>query len=175
MSRGVTIGGHTKPVGGISDEWITPKWVFEPLGEFDLDPCASPSQPWPIARESFALPERDGLNEPWFGRVWLNPPYGPRTGEWLSLLADHANGIALIFARTETRMFHRYVWEQASSVFFFWNRLTFHRPDGTQGRGNAGGPSCLVAYDGKESMGQNAAALRRLQYKGACVEVWSVR
>jgi hypothetical protein len=61
-------------------------------------------------------------------------------------LADHGDGIALIFARTETAAFFEHVWYRASAILFFRGRLTFHRPDGSLGDFNGGAPSCLVAY-----------------------------
>ena len=54
-------------------------------------------------------------------------------------------GIAFLFARTETEMFHLYVWPYAHSVLFLRGRVSFHKPDGTV-KGNAGGPSVLIAY-----------------------------
>jgi hypothetical protein len=129
-----------------TDIWLTPPWVLEALGEFDLDPCAAPEpRPWPTARRHIALPD-DGLKADWFGRVWLNPPYGRATGTWLQKLADHGNGIALIFARTDTEMFFEQVWYRANAVLFLRGRLTFFDQRGTQASFNAGGPSCLVAY-----------------------------
>jgi hypothetical protein len=44
----------------------------------------------------------------------------------MSRLAYHGNGIALVFARTETQWFTQSVWKQASGIFFFEGRLTFH-------------------------------------------------
>jgi len=127
------------------DEWLTPKWVTDALAPFDLDPC-SPGErrPWDTAAYHLSS-ENDGLAAPWFGRVWCNPPYGRETFKWLSRLADHGNGIALVFARTETVGFHQQVWQRAHSVFFFMGRLRFCRVDGTEAdRPNA--PSCLIAY-----------------------------
>ncbi len=40
----------------------------------------------------------------------LNPPYGEQTERWLAKLAKHGNGIALVYARTETKMFFDSVW-----------------------------------------------------------------
>jgi hypothetical protein len=94
---------------------------------------------------------QDGLHRPWFGRVWLNPPYGDKTGHWLERLAQHRNGIALIFARTETDHFFRYVWERATSILFLRGRLNFHHVDGTRSEHNSGAPSCLVAYGGNNT------------------------
>jgi hypothetical protein len=80
----------------------------------------------------------------------LNPPYGQKTRVWLGRLAEHGNGIALTFARTETEMFHRLVWDRADALFFFSGRLTFYHASGQLSHYNAGGPSVLIAY-GKEN------------------------
>lgn len=36
----MAIGGHSKPVRGFSDEWLTPPGILQHLGRFDLDPCS---------------------------------------------------------------------------------------------------------------------------------------
>jgi hypothetical protein len=86
----------------------------------------------------------DGLNQTWEGFVWCNPPYGKETSKWLAKMADHNNGIALIFARTDTRMFHDYVFN-ADAILFIKGRLSFFSVEGVKG-GTAGAPSCLVAW-----------------------------
>lgn len=136
--------------------WLTPPEILTPLGTFDLDPCAAPEpRPWPTAKRHITLPE-DGLAAPWAGRVWLNPPFGQHTRKWLAKMAAHNHGTALVFARTETRMFFDYVWPKASAVMFLRNRPHFCRPDGTPAGGNSGGPIVLVAYG--EYDGQMLAA-----------------
>lgn len=152
-----------------SDIWLTPRHILDALGPFDLDPCSAPDPTvWPTAREHITLP-RDGLTAPWAGRVWLNPPYGQQTWRWLDRLARHGNGIALVFARTETSGFAHQVWWRSTAVLFLIGRLTFHNPDGTPGPGNSGAPSCLVAY-GRE----NARALGRCGLPGAFVSDWAL-
>ena len=76
----------------------------------------------------------------------MNPPYGPETGKWLGKLADYGNGIALIFARTETKMFFDQVWARANALFFFKGRLCFYHSSGERGKSPSGAPSVLVAY-----------------------------
>lgn len=139
------IGGHALPNQGRTNDWITPRHIPAALGEFDLDPCACSPQPWPTAKRMWTRDD-DGLAHQWFGRVWLNPPYGRETGTWLQRLAKHGYGTALIFARTETEMFVEHVWRRASAVLFLAGRLHFHHPNGDRSRSNSGGPSCLVAY-----------------------------
>lgn len=132
-------GEHT------SDSWITPKWLIDCIGPFDLDPCASNPQPWPCAKHQYTVDD-DGFSKTWKGFVYCNPPYGRETSRWLGRMSTHDNGIALVFARTETRMFFDYVWPWASALLFLNGRLTFCRPDGSLAGANSGGPSVLVGY-----------------------------
>lgn len=143
MAKG--IGGHHRGWRGASDVWLTPKYVTDALGPFDLDPCSLADRPWDTAARHVCPPD-DGLAVPWEGRVWLNPPYGPALGGWLARLADHGDGIAIAFARTETATFRRFVWERADGLLFLYGRLHFCRADGTRAKANAGGPSVLIAY-----------------------------
>lgn len=141
MGKGIS--GHMLPNKGATDIWLTPKYIVDALGTFDLDPCAAPyPRPWDTAKEHWT---EDGLDRPWFGRVWLNPPYS-EIGRWLDRLVDHGNGIAIAFARTETRWFIDKVWSKATGCLFLWGRPKFCRPDGTPGRSNSGGPVVLIAY-----------------------------
>jgi hypothetical protein len=126
------------------DEWLTPPHILKALGDFDLDPCAPINRPWDMAKNHYTI-EDNGLMKPWEGRVWCNPPYGKETFRWLDRMADHGNGIALIFARTETIGFHRSIFDKADAIFFFQGRLSFYHVDGRKG-GTANAPSCLIAY-----------------------------
>jgi len=132
-----------------NDEWLTPPHIVESLGEFNLDPCSPVNRPWATAKHHFTEID-DGLSREWFGRVWCNPPYGKETFTWLDKLHRHGNGIALIFARTETIGFHEQIWNKADAIFFFKGRLAFHYVDGRK-RYVANAPSCLVCY-GKENI-----------------------
>ena len=81
--------------------------------------------------------------------------------------SSHGNGIALIFARTETEMFHRCVWGRAQAVLFLQGRLFFRHVSGQKAKHNAGAPSCLVAY-GEE----NVEALRTCRLEGTLCTDW---
>ena len=150
--------------------WLTPPELIEALGPFDLDPCAAPSpRPWPTAKRHIELPE-DGLTADWTGHVWLNPPYSFEAWRWLDRLADHGDGIGLIFARTETAGFVAQVWQRATAVLFLHGRLHFHYPDGERAPANSGAPSCLVAY------GRRAAdRLRDSDLAGTFVDLETAR
>lgn len=152
--------GHDRRTSRSSDEWYTPPSLFEVLGlTFDLDPAApSGGVPWVPAARYFTKRE-DGLSQPWSGRVWLNPPYGRGTERWLRKLADHGDGLALVFARTDTAWFQR-VATQATALCFVGGRLRFRRPDGTPGD-TAPAPSLLVAFGLPCALGLAEAGLGR--------------
>lgn len=137
------MGGH-QSAARKTDEWYTPPSIFAALSiDFDLDP-ASPGAavvPWVPAARCFTQTD-NGLVQPWQGRVWLNPPYGDETRKWLSKLAAHGDGIALVFARTDT------AWAQdaivrSSAICLIAGRLHFIRSDGRPANANAGAPSML--------------------------------
>lgn len=141
-ATGRAMGSHQSHRAGTTT-WLTPPHIIDDLGPFDLDPCGATE--WPTATESYILPT-DGLAQPWHGHVWLNPPYGNEAWTWLDRLARHGDGIALIFARTETAGFVEQAWGKATALRFLHGRLHFHYPDGTRAPANSGAPSVLVAY-----------------------------
>lgn len=133
----------TPPPSGGTNTWLTPLPIVMSLGDFDLDPCGFPGHQ--TAKKLVCLPE-DGLEADWSGRVWLNPPYGNEAKIWMQRLADHGNGIALIFARTDTQWFFDHVWDRADAVLFLRGRISFISSDLDTPRNNGGAASVLVAY-----------------------------
>lgn len=128
-----------------TDVWLTPPSLINALGKFDLDPCCPNNLPWVTAKKIYSLESgENGLELPWAGRVWLNPPYS-NWGCFLKKLKEHNNGIALIFARTETRAFFDYVWAGAHSLLFLKRRVKFVKAD-LSGGGSSTAPSVLIAY-----------------------------
>jgi hypothetical protein len=137
------IGSHHSAHGG-TDDWLTPPGLLARLGVFDLDPCSPLTRPWDTAAAHLTLDD-DGLHSPWTGRVWMNPPYS-EVEAWMDRMAEHGHGTALVFARTDTRWWHRAVWPFACSILFLAGRVSFCRPGGDAAGHNSGGPSALVAY-----------------------------
>jgi hypothetical protein len=138
------MSSHQAATSG-TDVWLTPPDLLAALGPFDLDPCAAPEpRPWPTAAEHYTA-DVDGLRQEWHGRVWVNPPYS-HVEKWLARLAEHGQGTALTFARTDTAAFGRQVWGKATALLFLRGRVNFYTLDGRRGRANAGAPSVLVAY-----------------------------
>lgn len=129
-------------------EWLTPPDLVKKLGGFDLDPCSPINAPFLHAKTNFTNID-DGLKQKWVGRVYLNPPYGRGMELWLDKLKNHGNGIALIFARTETKCFFEHIWNDADAILFVKGRIKFYHISGKQA-GTPGAPSVFIAY-GKEN------------------------
>lgn len=148
---------HERPVGA-SVEWYTPPDLFVALGiRFDLDP-ASPEEgpvPWVPARR-FIAPSEDGLEQPWRGNVWLNPPYGPVGQRFIARMVEHGDGVLLVAARTETRAFQAAA-EASDAVVFLRDRLHFIRPDGSSGRSSFA--SALLAFGSRNAQRVRGADL----------------
>jgi len=131
---------------GATDEWYTPPSIFKALGlQFDLD-AASPGKhvvPWVPATRCYTLAD-DGLTRPWGGRVYLNAPYSS-LAPWMRRMSAHGHGIALTFARTDTRWWHETT-ATAQAICLVKGRIRFVQPNGVQAKGAPGAPSVLIAW-----------------------------
>jgi hypothetical protein len=166
------MSGH-QSMSSKTEIWLTPPDMITALGPFDMDPCAAPEpRPWPTAAVHYTRVD-DGFNRPWGGRIWLNPPYGSPSiiGRWVKRMAEHNCGTALIFARTETDMFHESVWPRASAILFLRGRLHFHHSDGRRAKDNAGAPSCLVAYGEKDAVTLARSVTHNGIFRGAFIDL----
>lgn len=144
---------------GASDEWFTPKQVFDAIGcRFDLD-VASPE-----GLETFVPADRfitsGSLDAQWDGFVWMNPPFGGKNGiwPWLDKFFRHGNGIALGPDRTSAPWFWL-AWPLAEAVLFT-RKLRFIRPDGTEGKSPSNGTALFAVGE------QGVSALARAADQG---------
>jgi hypothetical protein len=55
-------------------------------------------------------------------------------------------GVALIFARTDTKGFHDHIFGQAKAIYFLKGRVKFHREDGSCPKNGPAAPSCFVMH-----------------------------
>ena len=119
-----------------SDEWYTPKEILDALGKFDLDPCAPIHPLWPTA-------------EVMYDRK----------------LAEHGNGIALLFNRCDSKMFQDVIFPKATGMKFLRHRIRFYRPDGARGDSPSRGSILLASGE------DNAEILRNCAIEGKYVQL----
>jgi DNA N-6-adenine-methyltransferase Dam len=99
------------------NEFYTPAHVIDAaravMGGIDLDPASCALANESVQAPRFYCLKDDGLKQPWFGKVWLNPPYGKFwpgfvarcVGEWKAGRVEQA--IILLRARHITSaVFH---------------------------------------------------------------------
>ena len=132
-----------------SEEWATPDDFFSKLDEefnFTLDPCATPEN---AKCKKFYTKQQNGLLQDWKGEtVFCNPPYGKGLENWVKKCYEHGKAgftaVMLIFARTDTKVFHEYIYNHAE-LRFIKGRLKFGGC-----KNSAPFPSMLVIYNGKK-------------------------
>ena len=111
-----------------SNDYYTPKWVFETLNvEFDIDVCAPVHGiPWIPAKRWFSQID-DGLAQDWAGNfVWMNPPYS-QPAAWAEKFVENANGLALMpTARSD---WFNFMWERVDAVTIMPVKMEFERPN----------------------------------------------
>jgi phage N-6-adenine-methyltransferase len=114
-------------------DWATPRdlmaRIIERWGPFDLDPAASAENAKAPAFYDGGE-NGDGLTDPWFGNVFLNPPYGRRIGDWTRKAVEehdehHTLGATLLLPARPDTQWWKALWERADQVAFLVGRVTF--------------------------------------------------
>lgn len=131
---------------GESDEWYTPKYIFDALGaKFDLDVAAPINGPKNVPCLNWYHKIDRALSRQWYGFVWMNPPFGHQSTKrkWLSKFFDHGNGICLLPDRTSAPWWQEMA-SKADAITFVSPKVKFERPDGSIGE-SPGTGTCLIA------------------------------
>ena len=146
-----------------SDSWETPPTLFAQVAAefpFTLDVCATPAT---AKCPRYFTPEMDGLRQPWAPAVaWMNPPYSD-VAHWIEKAAIEARWgatvVALVPARTDTRWWHRHIYDATRwrcrpgvSVRFLPGRIRF-----VGASNGAPFPSCLIVFKHEGEPNQNEA------------------
>lgn len=151
-----------------SNAWYTPSWLVEAArcalgGAIDLDPASCAEANCTVGARTFYTEEDDGLGRPWFGNVFLNPPYGragPKSGAgvWLErAVVDHDRGavtaaVVVLKAAVGYGWFNQ-VWSR--HVCFLTKRVVFTRgtsaPPPTSSREYAHPCGTAVVYLGRDT------------------------
>jgi ParB family chromosome partitioning protein len=135
---GVETEAHVSHNSGES-EWFTPQEIIDAarrvMGGIDLDPASTEVANTVVGASTFYTAEDDGLAQPWFGRVWLNPPYSQPLVDWFStrVVREYGAGAIeqaciLVNNATETAWLQR-IARVASALCFPAGRVRFWYPD----------------------------------------------
>jgi hypothetical protein len=150
---------------GQSDEWYTPKYIFDALGcEFDIDVAAPWAGPWHCPARMWLCEEDDAFAYYpfWKGRfAFMNMPFGGRGAiePWLDMHFDNGNGIALTPDRTSAPWFRK-AWAMADLVMFL-PKVRFIRPCGSD-KGSPGTGTALWAAGDRAVAALRRAAINNL-------------
>ena len=136
-----------------SDMWATPQNFFDELNKefnFTLDPCASHEN---AKCEKYFTEGDNGLIQDWSNNiVFCNPPYSI-IKDWVKKCYEESRKenttvVLLIPARTDTRYFHEFIYDEQThefrkgvSVRFVKGRLKFG-----EGKNSAPFPSMVVIF-----------------------------
>lgn len=128
----------------VTVEWETPSAFFATLDaefHFTIAVAASATNA-KCAR--FYTRAQDGLQQPWEGVCWCNPPFGREIPRFMEKAAqsarDGATVVCLVPARTDTRWWHQWVLPYGE-IRFVAGRLKF-----SDARHNATFPCAVVIY-----------------------------
>lgn len=137
----MTYEKHPVPSDAQSNEYATPRWLTRKIAEtlptegdrFDLDP-ASGAEDEPHAHETYTQAD-DGLETPWHGWVWCNPPWSSPSNDgrmkeaWLARAVeqskrDAVDGIMMLLPDdVSTGWFQEYV--TTADYVTFTGRMKF--------------------------------------------------
>lgn len=141
-------------------EWYTPAQYVESarkvMGSIDCDPCSSELAQKIINAQTYYTIETDGLSHPWYGTVWMNPPYAARIiTQFVDKLLGHlSNGtvtqaIMLTHNNADTAWFHKAAL-RCESACFTRGRVRFYDESG---QGNSPTHGHTFMYFGKRKKG----------------------
>lgn len=95
-------------------------------GPFDLDPCCEKRT---AKAPRFFTKADDGLKRHWFGRVFMNPPYGEQNlrawmkKAWEESRRDAVTVVCLVPAQTGSVWFHE--WAMRGEIHFLKGKVYF--------------------------------------------------
>ena len=132
---------------GKSNEWYTPKYIFDAMEVvFDLD-VAAPLVPnfYHVPCESRITKVDCGLRSNWDGFVWMNPPFGNQKNKllWINKFIEHGNGIALMPDRSSASWWQLFC-KNSDVILNVSKKIKFIRPDGTTGDSPSNGTTLFA-------------------------------
>ncbi len=139
------------------DEWWTPAEYIESvrvvLGEIELDPASCNTANSIVKAGTFYDEEDNGLLQPWFGNVFMNPPYSANKEfnekmQYEYEIGNVKQAVVLVGAHgIETQWFKKY-WGEV--LCFTGHRIKFNTPAGQAKAGNISGSVFIYLGDNQK-------------------------
>ena len=142
----ITVAGMNRKAKGLTsdkvtydgDEWHTPAEYLaaarEVMGEIELDPATCGTAQEAVQAKWALTKEDDSLAQPWYGRVWMNPPYSmPKIEQFVDkLICEFDEGrvteaVVLVNNSSDTGWFHKLL--SRFPACFTRGRVKFWHPD----------------------------------------------
>jgi hypothetical protein len=124
------------------------------MGGIDLDPASCEQANETVKADRYYSAADNGLIMPWYGRVWLNPPYGRSDGTsnqgiWSSTLArtyldGRIDAACLLINAVTDRVWFWPLWD--FPICFVHKRIRFHSPSADKAAPTHG--SAIVYFGG---------------------------
>ncbi len=132
---------------GRSNEWFTPAKYIEAaravMGVIDLDPASCELANRTVTTKYYTK-EDNGLEQPWYGKIWLNPPYSSTNGTsnigafTRRLIAEYQDGKidqAILLSTTNTSVsWFNLLWDYP--ICFCDHKVNFDLPVRSKSRFN---------------------------------------
>lgn len=124
-----------------NNEWYTPAPIIDAardtMGSITLDPASNEMANATVRANRYYTYEDNGLEQEWFGNVWLNPPYasdliGKFVDKTVAERRNYKQAIVLVNNATETGWFLKLV-SIASAICFPYSRVKYYMPNGKTG------------------------------------------
>ena len=132
--------------------WETPPDLFEfgcNLFNFrpEIDVCATAQD-----KKCELFIGEDSLNKEWKRDFWMNPPY-QNVKDWIrkayfSHIKYNVSGLALLFAKVDTKVWHECILHGQAEVYFIQGRIKFFK-NGAESKNPAPYPSAFVFWRAK--------------------------
>jgi hypothetical protein len=107
-------------------------------GAIDTDPCSTAVANRRIGAATFYTERQNGLTKPWFGRLFLNPPYGGKKEAGAAIFArklidemqrgNVTEAITVLNLQSMPTLWFPTIWQNASAHAVWKRRIDFIRP-----------------------------------------------
>lgn len=144
--------GHSKG----DPEWYTPAYLItaarNTMGSINTDPASNhEAQEW-IQADTYYTAESNGLEQEWYGNVWLNPPYKAQTVKAFTdklLKSDNVTQFCTLTNHATETKWGQDLITASSAVCFIRSRVTFIAPKDSDKKDASQQTGQMICYKGE--------------------------